>query len=237
LRLTEGQIRQIATYVDQSFGSNTPQNGGTKFNEKLLKQKMQEYQQKLEGLKQQITTNMKTSSFASGLGFGSSSGSGSGFGSIFGSSGGQEQPATQQQFNSLSNEDVSLLVEYMVVSTILNFMVDKLEKENKQGTFEINPTTLSTMIEKQISTQISQINPSVQVTTVPVMNPGVGAGEIQLVQPIVETPLQQGPIVETQLLQQGFDGPLVAQQQGFNGPLVAQQQGFDDPLVAKQQGF
>ena len=230
LRLTEGQIRQIATYVDQSFGSNT------QFNEKLLKQKMQEYQQKLEGLKQQITTNMKTSSFASGLGFGSSSGSGSGsgFGSIFGSSGGQEQPATQQQFNSLSNEDVSLLVEYMVVSTILNFMVDKLEKENKQGTFEINPTTLSTMIEKQISTQISQINPSVQVTTVPVMNPGVGAGEIQLVQPIVETPLQQGPIVETPLQEQGFDGPL--QEQGFDGPLVAQQ-GFDGPLVAQQQGF
>ena len=207
LKLTEEQIRQIAKYVDQSFGSNPPKNGGMSFNEKLLKQKMQEYQQKLEGLKQQITTNMKTSSFASGLGFGTSSGSGSGSGSglasFFGSSGGQEQPATQQQFNSLG--DVSLLVQYMVVSTILSFMVDKLEKENKQGTFEINPTTLSTMIEKQISTEIGQINPGVQVTPDPVINEkfdvgaGAGAGGIELtrpavaVSPVVEAPLNAAP--------------------------------------------
>jgi len=153
LRLTEEQIRQIATDVDQAFGPNATQS----FNAPVLKQKMQEYQQQLESLKQQISTNMKTSSFASGLGFGNTSGSGSGFASIFGT--GEGQPANQQQFNSLSSDDVSLLVQYMVVSTILSFMVDKLEKETKQGTFEIDPNELSRMIEKQISEKISGINP------------------------------------------------------------------------------
>jgi len=200
LRLTEEQIRQIATYVDKSFGSNSPENVGTPFNETFLKQKMQEYQQKLEGLKQQITTNMKTNSLTSGLGLGS----------FFGSTG--EQPANQQQFNSLSNDDVSLLVQYMVVSTILSFMVDKLEKENKQGTFEIDPIQLSTMIEQQISTQIGQIDPSVQVAPIPpVINKGVGLGT-------EENYLAQQPLIAQQpgLVEQPFvEPPLIAQQQGF----------------------
>jgi len=176
LRLTEEQIRQIATYVDKSFGPTTSQYEETPFKKELLGKKMQEYQQKLEDLKQQITISMKTNSLTSGLGLGSFFGTGEG------------QPANQQQFNSLSSDDVSLLVQYMVVSTILSFMVDKLEKETGQGTFEIDPNKLSTMIEQQISKQISQINPGVKV--VPVEEVGIELTK-----------------------QPGFVNPLLAQQQ------------------------
>ena len=154
LRLTEEQIRQIANYVDKSFGPTQNE----KFNEGLLKDKMNECQQKLETLKQQINLSSTINS-----GFGSVTGSAGGltsvvsglFGSSQGSSSAQQLPIS----SSMSNQDVSLLVQYMVVSTMFSFMVDKLEKETGQGTFEIDPNILSAMIEQQISTQIDTFLP------------------------------------------------------------------------------
>jgi hypothetical protein len=144
LRLTESQTREIYDYIDKKYGGTNQTNlqiYDNPFNPDQLKTDMANYRRELDQVKQQID----------GI-----AGLSSGISSLFGSQG--QQPQSPLPPN-IANSDVEALVKYMVLSTVISFMVDKLEKETKTGTFEIDPDELSSIIETQISIALPGTQP------------------------------------------------------------------------------